>query len=97
MDDEADDVPFRKISPATAGWYSDPTARHESRYWDGTGWTDQVSDHGRSGHDESAGLRMVPRSRPWWQTALYVIGIIVAILCVLVLVVIGLCFASFSR
>jgi Protein of unknown function (DUF2510) len=29
---------------AAAGWYSDPSGRHESRYWDGTTWTDQVRD-----------------------------------------------------
>jgi hypothetical protein len=29
-----------------AGWYTDPSARHEHRYWDGTDWTAQVSDGG---------------------------------------------------
>ncbi len=29
-----------------AGWQSDPTGRHEHRYWDGTQWTDHVSDAG---------------------------------------------------
>lgn len=29
-----------------AGWHPDPTGRHEHRYWDGTAWTAQVSDHG---------------------------------------------------
>jgi hypothetical protein len=34
-------------SPVTpGGWYADPTARHEYRYWDGTDWTPQVSDGG---------------------------------------------------
>lgn len=27
-----------------AGWYKDPSGRHESRYWDSTQWTDQVAD-----------------------------------------------------
>jgi hypothetical protein len=27
-------------------WYPDPTLRHESRFWNGTGWTDDVSDSG---------------------------------------------------
>lgn len=27
-----------------AGWYRDPTGRHSKRWWDGTGWTEQVSD-----------------------------------------------------
>lgn len=26
------------------GWYADPTARHEQRYWDGQRWTDTVVD-----------------------------------------------------
>jgi Protein of unknown function (DUF2510) len=29
-----------------AQWASDPGGRHELRYWDGTTWTDQVSDRG---------------------------------------------------
>jgi hypothetical protein len=32
-------------SPAS-GWQRDPTARHEYRYWDGSRWTDDVSDRG---------------------------------------------------
>lgn len=34
-----------------AGWYVDPTGRHVYRYWDGTGWSQQVSDGGSSGVD----------------------------------------------
>jgi hypothetical protein len=30
---------------ALFGWYPDPTARHERRYWDGRGWTKFVEDH----------------------------------------------------
>lgn len=26
------------------GWYADPSGRHEKRYWDGTRWTEHVSD-----------------------------------------------------
>ncbi len=29
-----------------AGWYSDPAARHEHRFWDGARWTEHVSDAG---------------------------------------------------
>jgi uncharacterized protein (AIM24 family) len=29
-----------------AAWHPDPTGRHELRYWDGTQWTDHVSDNG---------------------------------------------------
>jgi Protein of unknown function (DUF2510) len=32
-------------------WYSDPSGRHELRYWNGTAWTDDVSDHGASSTD----------------------------------------------
>ena len=37
-------------SPA-AGWHPDPTGRHEYRYWDGTDWTGDVSDHGTPAFD----------------------------------------------
>jgi Protein of unknown function (DUF2510) len=26
------------------GWYSDPSRRHEHRYWDGARWTDQIAN-----------------------------------------------------
>jgi hypothetical protein len=29
---------------APAGWYSDPFERHQLRFWDGSAWTDRVSD-----------------------------------------------------
>jgi hypothetical protein len=29
---------------AEPGWYKDPTGHHQTRYWDGTRWTDQVGD-----------------------------------------------------
>ena len=29
-----------------AAWHPDPTGRHELRYWDGSQWTDHVSDSG---------------------------------------------------
>ncbi|HYB88891.1 MAG TPA: DUF2510 domain-containing protein [Streptosporangiaceae bacterium] len=42
-----------------AGWYTDPAARHEQRYWDGTEWTAQVSDGGVTGTDQP-GFRPPP-------------------------------------
>src|SRR4051794_38229054 len=36
---------------ADAGWHFDPSGRHEFRYWDGTGWTDHVSDNGAQSTD----------------------------------------------
>jgi hypothetical protein len=34
-----------------AGWFPDPATRHEYRYWDGTSWTEHVSDRGVVGLD----------------------------------------------
>jgi len=34
-----------------AGWYIDPSQRHEYRYWDGKDWTPQVSDRGLIARD----------------------------------------------
>ena len=34
-----------------AQWYADPSGRHELRYWDGTAWTDHVSDQGVTSTD----------------------------------------------
>ncbi|MFG6491265.1 phospholipid scramblase-related protein [Microbacterium sp. P03] len=34
-------------SPAPAGWFPDPFARHEHRYWDGSQWTEHVGSQGR--------------------------------------------------
>jgi uncharacterized protein YxjI len=40
-------------TPATApaGWHPDPQGRHELRYWDGSKWTDHVSDAGVAATD----------------------------------------------
>ena len=34
-----------------AAWHPDPTGRHEHRYWDGTEWTDHISNGGVAGTD----------------------------------------------
>ena len=34
------------MSTTPANWYPDPMGRHELRYWDGSNWTDHVSDKG---------------------------------------------------
>ncbi len=36
---------------APAGWHPDPQGRHELRYWDGSKWTDHVSDAGVTAKD----------------------------------------------
>jgi hypothetical protein len=42
---------FRLISKALpAGWYSDPSGRHELRWWEGR-WTEAVNDGGQVGTD----------------------------------------------
>lgn len=38
-------------SSAPAGWLSDPTGRHQYRYWDSMRWTPSVSDDGVLGED----------------------------------------------
>jgi hypothetical protein len=34
-----------------AGWFADPSRRHELRYWDGQRWTERVSDRGAQAVD----------------------------------------------
>lgn len=34
------------MNAPTPGWHPDPTGRHEYRYWDGSTWTQDVSDSG---------------------------------------------------
>jgi hypothetical protein len=34
-----------------AGWFADPSRRHELRYWDGREWTERVSDRGSQAVD----------------------------------------------
>src|SRR5687768_16660972 len=37
------------------GWQPDPTGRHDYRYWDGSRWTDDVSDAGATPVDPIGG------------------------------------------
>ena len=39
------------MSTPTPGWNPDPSGRHEYRYWDGSSWTDDVSDNGVTATD----------------------------------------------
>jgi hypothetical protein len=34
-----------------AAWYDDPAGKHQSRYWDGARWTENVADGGVTGAD----------------------------------------------
>ena len=42
------------MSEHPPGWRPDPTGRHEQRYWDGTRWTEHVSDDGQAALDPAA-------------------------------------------
>ena len=39
------------MSTPPANWYPDASGRHELRYWDGSRWTEHVSDRGVAGID----------------------------------------------
>lgn len=43
------------IGGSPASWHADPTGRHQLRYWDGTAWTDNVSDDGAQSTDHLPG------------------------------------------
>jgi hypothetical protein len=46
-----DESPLDTRTTVPAGWNSDPTARHQFRYWDGAHWTENVADGGRQSRD----------------------------------------------
>ncbi|MEO7570952.1 MAG: DUF2510 domain-containing protein [Acidimicrobiales bacterium] len=39
------------MSDSSPGWQPDPTGNHDHRYWDGSQWTDNISDAGVAGTD----------------------------------------------
>lgn len=45
-------VTFTGIAP---GWLTDPSGRHEQRYWSGSEWTEHVRDGGVPGTDPPPG------------------------------------------
>ena len=42
------------VPQTAAGWHPDPAGKHELRYWDGSAWTDDVSDGGVAAKDSLA-------------------------------------------
>ncbi|MGV1036847.1 MAG: HEAT repeat domain-containing protein [Candidatus Nanopelagicales bacterium] len=42
------------LGAVSAGWYGDPTGRHQYRYWDGTLWRDDVANDGQASVDRLA-------------------------------------------
>ena len=55
------------MSSPEPGWNPDPAGRHEYRYWDGSTWTDDVSDNGVTATDPLAGAggpALPRRNRP---------------------------------
>ncbi len=47
-----------------AGWYTDPSGRHEHRYWDGSQWTEHVGSHGHQAVDPLSGNDRPDAGRP---------------------------------
>lgn len=39
------------VSAGAGAWHPDPSGRYQLRWWDGSRWTDAVSDNGRPGTD----------------------------------------------
>ena len=48
VDGSSGGVTFTGIAP---GWLTDPSCRHEQRYWSGSEWTEHVMDGGVPGTD----------------------------------------------
>ncbi len=44
-------TPTQQATAEQAAWYTDPTRRHELRYWDGQSWGASVSDQGAQSTD----------------------------------------------
>jgi uncharacterized membrane protein YhaH (DUF805 family) len=44
-------APQAIASGTPAGWYADPTGKHQMRYWDSQAWTANVSDNGATSTD----------------------------------------------
>lgn len=45
-------APGSTAAAAPAGWHADPSGRHQQRYFDGSQWTEHVSNAGVAGIDQ---------------------------------------------
>ncbi|MBS1908029.1 MAG: DUF2510 domain-containing protein [Actinobacteria bacterium] len=83
-------------SPETpAGWHPDPSGQHEFRYWDGSTWTEHVSDDGQQGTAplvppappiaEPTAVEGMPKKRKKWP--LVALAAVLAV--ILLIVVVG--------
>ncbi len=57
---------------APAAWLADPTGRNQLRYWDGTLWTEHVSNSGNQAVDSLGGVQPVapaPTGGSWMEKA----------------------------
>src|ERR1700753_2186376 len=63
-------------APPSANWYTDPGGTHEFRYWDGSGWTDGVSDSGAVTEEPLPPVPQLPQLPP--KAGWYALGGLVA-------------------
>lgn len=64
MVEEHEDRRRARTSPGPddpGSWYTDPFARHESRWWDGRRWTEKVRNH-RDGGIDPPGIDPAPHA-----------------------------------
>ena len=50
--------------PGPGSWEADPEGRYDYRWWDGQGWTDQVSQQGQVGRAPLGGPPAQPQAQP---------------------------------
>jgi hypothetical protein len=82
--------PIPRTPKTPAGWYPDTTGRFDQRYWDGTGWTDNVVRNGQQFRDlpevppaETRTPRAVnPADQPF-DTGIFVLLLLTSIFCTL--------------
>lgn len=62
-----------------AGWYGDPSRKHQNRYWDGSRWTTAVVDQGNAAEDDTIVEQFGPpgsgdRLASWWALGVLFVG-----------------------